>query len=385
LIASGKSRGAIEVRFADSTSKGGFWADLWAQPLIKLSTYMGLSCFLVYMVYLRRTLRFLDPSAVIPKRVQAAFDVMSEGVLLLDNAERVVLANAAFGQQVGKSAESLLGRSVNDFEWLAAKSTQTAVDLPWKRVLDSAESTRSTPLTFRDESGNCRTFMVSAAPVLDGKGRSQGAIATFDDVTQLERKTEELEKAMVALEKSRDEIRLQNDELSVLASSDPMTGASNRRTFMPAFDAAFERARQSDLEMSCIMVDIDHFKNVNDNHGHAMGDAVIVSMASALLDAIGDREQVCRYGGEEFCLLLWGASAEAAMEVGEQIRARVAETGFTDVPITASFGVSSVKFDADTPGAMIEQADTALYHSKNSGRNQVSRFDEVPSDGETTT
>ena len=90
-------------------------ARLWARPVLRLLVVLSGAGFVGYMLYMRRTLRLLDPSAVIPPRVQAAFDVMSEGVLLLDRTERIVLANSSFAQRVGSTSKELLGLLASPF------------------------------------------------------------------------------------------------------------------------------------------------------------------------------------------------------------------------------------------------------------------------------
>ena len=120
------------------------------------------------------------------------------------------------------------------------------------------------------------------------------------------------------------------------------------------------------------MADIDKFKSINDEHGHAMGDQVIQKTADALRSVLRGGDAVCRYGGEEFCILLIGATSDEAEQVAERARATIGRDGFT-----ASFGLSSIESGAQDPGEMIDQADKALYMSKNTGRNRVTRWDLV--------
>jgi diguanylate cyclase (GGDEF)-like protein len=231
-------------------------------------------------------------------------------------------------------------------------------------------------LLLTTPSGVTRSFVVNAAPVLDGHDKPVGAIVTFDDVSDLDRKTMELEQALVMLEKSRDEIRLQNEELQVLACRDPLTDVANRRFFMETHEERFAAARRNKRPLSCIMVDIDHFKRVNDNYGHQTGDRVILSVAGALKSAVRGADAVCRYGGEEFCIVLTGTELEGAVAVAERIRERVDSPGFAEVPVAVSLGVSSIEFGAKSLLALINQADEALYASKEGGRNRVTRWDQ---------
>ena len=159
-------------------------------------------------------------------------------------------------------------------------SLSAGAALPWTAAIRDAETFKAVPLILKPESGEVRSVLVNCAPVLDGWDRPKGAIATFNDVTELEEKSRELAEALAEVEKRRSEIELQNEELEVLATRDPLTGVSNRRSFLEAFSLQFAEAKREGKELCCIMADIDHFKKVNDTHGHAMGDEVIKRVSS---------------------------------------------------------------------------------------------------------
>jgi diguanylate cyclase (GGDEF)-like protein/PAS domain S-box-containing protein len=375
LFKRGRPWASIEVRF-EPLWAGGTLAALWANPLMRLVFYLAVFGFLAYSLYMRRTLRHLDPSAVIPTRVQAALDVMAEGVILVDESGRIVLANAAFRELVDRPTDALLGLDASSFGWQTDDAPAGRL-LPWARALRQSESVPAEPLQLRHDGAPPRSLMVKAAPVVDGRGRAKGAIATFDDVTELERKSEELEHALAELEKTQEEIRLQNEELQVLARNDSLTGVSNRGYFLKRLEGLFESAQRDGRALCCIMVDIDHFKRINDAHGHAVGDEVIRRVADVLASEVRSSDAICRYGGEEFLLLLQDVGVERAVLVAERLRRRVAAPAFARVPVTASFGLSSNRFGAPTSEELIRQADEALYASKELGRDRVTRWDRL--------
>ena len=175
----------------------------------------------------------------------------------------------------------------------------------------------------------------------------------------------------------RDETRLRVDELQVMATCDPLTGVSNRRSFMERAELEFGTAVRDGRKLSCVMVDIDHFKNVNDTHGHSMGDEVICRLAQELASESRDRELVCRFGGEEFCLLLSDTDTEQAVAFASRLRQSIAAEGFAPVPISASFGVSSLAEGSPRFHDLLNQADEALYASKENGRNRVTSYDKI--------
>ncbi|HEX5065661.1 MAG TPA: diguanylate cyclase [Myxococcota bacterium] len=370
LFRDGKPWATLEVRFAEVEARH-VLATLWRRPLVRLLLVVGVIGFAAYGFYLNRNLKHLDPSAVIPARVQAALDVMGEGVILVDARGRIVLANTAFAERLGTTSASLLGVDAAGLGWLANGPAEAPVVIPWTQALREGGSVAGSTLRIRRDGAAERVFVVNASPVLDGWGAPKGAIATFDDATELEQKTLALEHALAELEKSRDEIRLQNDELQVLARRDPLTGIANRRAFVERFEEQLRDASRAGREVCCLMADIDRFKHINDVHGHAMGDEVIKLVAQALSSELGSSEDVCRYGGEEFCVTLPDTKIEQAVRVAERVNKKVQLPGFARVPVTVSLGVASTRDGARAFGELIEQADRALYASKKRGRNRV--------------
>ena len=165
-----------------------------------------------------------------------------------------------------------------------------------------------------------------------------------------------------------------NEELDYLAARDPLTNCYNRRILFEIMNRDFLDLPQ--IEEYCIlMVDIDHFKSVNDTYGHSIGDTVLCGVASLLQANIRTSDSVARFGGEEFCIILPNTTQEQAIRIAEAIRIKVEKAIFDDIPVTCSFGVTSIKFKARTPSELIEQADLALYEAKSLGRNQVVLWD----------
>ncbi|KAA1162060.1 diguanylate cyclase [Pseudoalteromonas fuliginea] len=161
-----------------------------------------------------------------------------------------------------------------------------------------------------------------------------------------------------------------NRELGYLAARDPLTNCYNRRVLFDFMDRDFLSLKELG-EYSIILADIDHFKTVNDTHGHIAGDTVLISVAAILQNNINESDIVARFGGEEFCIILPGSTKDQAASIAESIRQELESTSFDNTAITCSFGVSSIEFNAKTPTELIEQADLALFKSKSSGRNRV--------------
>ena len=170
----------------------------------------------------------------------------------------------------------------------------------------------------------------------------------------------------LVLQRERAEARLQH-----LAMFDSLTEMLNRRAFMDLAGRERSRGRRAGLPCSFLMLDLDYFKQVNDEYGHQAGDRVLVEFAALVKSCLRAEDLVCRYGGEEFCVMLPGTGAPAAREIAERIRAAAASRPLGGLPqaTTASIGISVSGGPADSLDAAISRADGALYAAKRAGRN----------------
>jgi diguanylate cyclase (GGDEF)-like protein len=162
------------------------------------------------------------------------------------------------------------------------------------------------------------------------------------------------------------------------AHTDPLTGLANRRHFFEVAEAELARSRRYETPLSLLMVDIDHFKEVNDAHGHRAGDRVLQQLAKTCLEVLRNVDVVGRVGGEEFAILLPETDVGGAVEVAERLRTAIEAVGIPreeGVPlrVTVSVGVSSLAGNANLDTLMSE-ADDALYDAKHRGRNRVRLF-----------
>ncbi len=157
-----------------------------------------------------------------------------------------------------------------------------------------------------------------------------------------------------------------------------LTHLFNKRYFMDRLDAELKFARRHQTAVSLLMLDLDHFKRVNDTHGHLAGDAVLVNLAAVLTRAVRNEDVVARFGGEEFAVILRAISLEPAMQLAERLRKTVetVPTPFHDKPLSAtvSIGVASYPTtEFESVDEFVEAADKALYRAKHDGRNRVAR------------
>lgn len=189
----------------------------------------------------------------------------------------------------------------------------------------------------------------------------------------------QLVQAKIALEKLTKELEEKNKVLDNLANLDGLTGVYNHRYFQNTLEQEISRATRRENSLSLILVDIDHFKNFNDTHGHQTGDFVLKEFAKTLKQHLRNYDTLARYGGEEFAVILPETTEEEALIVAEKLREAVADSSFADsrdsYRVTASFGIASCVpaiVDDFTKSLFISNADEALYEAKDKGRNRVS-------------
>ncbi|WP_372999922.1 diguanylate cyclase [Sulfurimonas sp.] len=166
-------------------------------------------------------------------------------------------------------------------------------------------------------------------------------------------------------------LKRQRDELVYNALHDQLTGLYNRNHLVAEGNRKFSRALRQNDKLSIMMIDIDHFKAVNDTHGHLTGDLVLKEVASVLVQDKRTEDFSARFGGEEFIIVLEGCSKEDAQEKAEALRKKIENLNPADIEVTASFGVSELSKEHSSFESLLRAADSALYAAKNSGRNCV--------------
>jgi diguanylate cyclase (GGDEF)-like protein len=362
----GQPWATLHLDYLPVTASGLLW-----QPITRLAIFIGLSSLLVSAFYLRKALTHLDPRRVIPERVKATLDTLTEGVLILDAYERILLANKSFATTVVDPEETLQGKTASSLAWVQRGNHERPLEFPWMHSIRDGRTVTGLPLDYLGDPEKRRTLMINAAPIIGDQGQRRGALATFDDVTSIEEKNNELEMLLSLLRDSRDEVKKQNEELERLATHDPLTGCLNRRALFDQLQRLLNNAERYGHSLAYVMVDIDHFKSINDKHGHLIGDRVLTAVAERLTSLKREGDLVGRYGGEEFAIVMHQCSLTEAAAASERIRAALSETELAGLHITASFGVSACSENNHDMSSLVARADEALYEAKRSGRNRV--------------
>jgi diguanylate cyclase (GGDEF)-like protein len=215
---------------------------------------------------------------------------------------------------------------------------------------------------------------VRGSAVADPRGRALGRIVVVRDVSEQEERQAAVEGLNRKLAEQVEVIERLRAELAEEAVRDPLTGLHNRRHLDRTLVADLAR-RPRTGQLSLLVVDVDHFKSINDRFGHAAGDAVLTALAATLSDAVREGDTAVRLGGEEFVLVLPGAGREQAIDRAERLRREVAAVRHLldgdEVSVTVSIGVAVCPSDGSDPAALLEAADQALYTAKATGRDRV--------------
>jgi len=377
--------GEVELVFVDPQPHGMLlgWLRRPSILIVLLLTTLG---FIGVYFYMRRALYYLNPSNAVPQRVKQAFDTLTEAVLITDPKGQILLANGVFQEMNGDNSEQLEGKSIADIQWLVAGLTTAGEETvyPWVSVLSSKQTVQGKSLKVTLPDGRVHELMMNCSAIDDGTGVARGCLISFDDVTQLSEVNASLKSALQDLEFSKNKIQEQNKELQKSAFYDHLTGCLNRRAFFTQAEAMYQNATESTQDIVCIMVDIDHFKRFNDQYGHSVGDLVIQQVATTLGRSLRNEDVLCRYGGEEFCILLGGGLPKKnGLDVAERMRVRIEKEcgpgirSIEGLRITVSMGIAALREHDPLPSLqqLIDQADQGLYVAKEAGRNRVGGVD----------
>lgn len=342
--------------------------------------------FLFHRAFLGRSVEEQGMGGIVPTRIKEAFDSLAEGVLILDETGRIAHANRAFKESCCMQSYMLAGTWLHDLEWFSYVEGEPLSEdvLPWLRVLKTGDGILGEKLTLRTADDIERSYWVNCTPLHETSEDYRGVIVTLDNLTELEKRNASLKKSITDLEEANQTIDVKNRELELLATRDSLTNCLNRRAFTERFNAAHQVAVEKNKPLVFLMIDIDRFKRINDNYGHALGDKVIKFVARVLEKHIRQDDLLGRYGGEEFCVVLEDTTLEQAVSAAERMRQQIAagDPGLfgSALRTTASIGVACMDGAEMGSDELIHRADKALYLAKESGRNKVMVFEEPAPD-----
>jgi diguanylate cyclase (GGDEF)-like protein len=218
----------------------------------------------------------------------------------------------------------------------------------------------------------------AGVPLRTSDGHAIGTLCAIDD------RPRPFSDRDVAILRDLADIVMTEIELKQLATTDVLTGAMSRRAFKEDGGNAVALSLRHKTYLSCVAVDLDHFKRINDTYGHAAGDKVLVAASNAIRESLRQSDRIARIGGEEFAVLLPHTNRAGAFEVAEKLREKVESTvveiGAVNIGITASFGVAALDIATRDIDTLLAHADAALYEAKNTGRNKCVAWRNIHAD-----
>lgn len=283
-------------------------------------------------------------------------DLFPAGLLITRAMRDIVSANAYFDKQFGWQASGLIGQSLKT---LLSKASVIFVESYVIPMLLSNGHCDEVRITIINAAGERMPTVASI--------RSDGDLQywVITPATDREQLYNEYKKGQRTLEERA-------NVLAELAITDSLTGLFNRRELDKRLAAAVNDAENTSGNLSLMLLDVDHFKQVNDEFGHAVGDTVLVTLGKLLQDSRRPNDIVGRFGGEEFLLALPGADADSGAKFAERLLEQIRTLDVQGVQVTASIGHSQYRPQVDeTYEALIKRADVALYSAKAAGRNRV--------------
>lgn len=281
-------------------------------------------------------------------QLRAVFNAVQDGILVADaETKRFRMANASICRLLGYRLDELIALAVEDIH---PEASRPDVARQFERQLKGDGSLATLPVKRKD--GTVFHADISAAPVTLG-GRLY-LIGVFRDITE----------------------RKRAEQAEELASRDGLTALYNYRMFHSLLEDEIARTQRFKHSVSVLMLDIDHFKHVNDTYGHQTGDVILKDLSGLLMKQARAIDRVCRYGGEEFTVILPETGTPAALQIAERLRMEVERQPFDigsgkTINIAVSIGVATYPQQANSLEGLVKATDIALYAAKQGGRNRV--------------
>jgi len=282
--------------------------------------------------------------------LKKVIDIMPDGVWVTDDSGKILYGNPA-GQKIW-GATSAEPQRFADFKarWVASGKRIEAEEWAAARAIRKGDISINEEVEIECFDGSHKIVLNSALPIRDESGGILGAIVVNHDIT--ERKRVE-------------------DQLRSMASHDPLTNTYTRRVLYDFIDTEIHRVRRHGGGLSVIMFDVDHFKDINDDHGHVVGDHVLVAIVELVQEELRGLDRLARYGGEEFVIVAPNTTLRKAVTLAERLRTQIATASFDTVArVTCSFGVCEYEDDPDAD-TLVRRVEDLMYRARRSGRNSL--------------
>jgi diguanylate cyclase (GGDEF)-like protein/PAS domain S-box-containing protein len=320
---------------------------------------------IIFALAILRT-HFMD---LIPVARSQLIETMQDGILVLDAQNRIVDINPAMEKLIKGKALSYLGKNAYEVLQPWMEKTDLLADKP---EIHSEKTVHLDSSHYLD---------VRVTPLYDKNQLVNGRLMVFRDITERKQVEKRLRQANDKLQGQLIEIGLLQSKLREQAIRDPLTNLFNRRYLEETLDRELSRAAREGYLVCLIMMDIDHFKRVNDTYGHEAGDLVLKAISEALSEHSRRGDFACRFGGEEFVVVMPNISLETAYERAESLRQSLTllrvPYEYYSLSVTISMGIACYPENGQTREAILRAADQAMYGAKEAGRDHILSYNQL--------
>lgn len=309
---------------------------------------------------------FMD---LIPVARSYLIETMRDGILVLDEQNRILDINPAMENFLENKAASYIGKNASE------------VFVEWMEEIDFLEKEIETRTELRANKDPSRYLDLRVTPLHDKDHSLNGRLMVFRDITERKQIEKRLRYVNERQQSQLIEIGLLQSKLREQAIRDPLTDLFNRRYLEETLDHEIARASREGYSICILMIDLDHFKKVNDTYGHEAGDHVLKAIATTLSQETRRGDFACRYGGEEFVVVMPNIDTLVVYERAEKLRNTLNSLyipyGIYSLTITISMGIASYPANGQTREAILRAADKALYAAKEAGRDHIRSYDQI--------
>lgn len=324
-------------------------------PIYNENSYLGRVWHFLDITQLKRAIYKVENQQIFQN---AILDNIRDGVIACDTKGQINLFNQASQKLFGYTTKAEVPTSYSDLKMFSQDDTPLTAETSPLSIALQGDSVKNVEITTRSRTGMKQSLRVNGQPMYDSENNQLGAVISLHNITDL---------------------KTARKQLNFMAYHDALTGLPNRRLFHDLIQQSFNQAHRNNIQVGVLFLDLDNFKGVNDVHGHAVGDQVLVEVASCLQQRLRKSDIICRWGGDEFVIGLSDSSGgsgivRVAEQLGEAVLNSVHQSDESK-QVSISIGIAIFPDHGSLPDRLIRNADVAMYRAKRKGKNRCELFD----------